>query len=164
MRASTLGRTVSAVLLPLLTLAMTGVISMPAAQSAQAAAAASSAVVYEGQAVVTTNKHRTRHHLHVLRADRCLSRFANRQAARMASQHRIFHQYLQPIVRRCGLRHVGENVAVGYSSGKSVVSDGWMHSVGHRRNILTRGFRIVAVGAAQDGAGRWYTAQVLGRR
>lgn len=82
----------------------------------------------------------------------------------MAAQGRIFHQDLNPVLGRCGLRLVGENVAVGYRSGKSVVNDGWMRSPGHRHNILMGPFRVVAVGAAQDVAGRWYTAQVLGSR
>lgn len=150
------------VLRPLLPLIMVGVIPMAAPASAQVAA--SSAAAYESQAVETTNKQRTRRDLRSLRTNACLTRFADRQAVRMADQRRIFHQDLSPVLRRCGLGRVGENVAVGYPSGKSVVKDGWMRSSGHRRNILTRGFRIVAVGAAQDAGGRWYTAQVFGRR
>ena len=40
----------------------------------------------------------------------------------------------------------------------------WMASPGHRANILNRGFRIVAVAARQSAGGRWYSAQVFGRR
>jgi uncharacterized protein YkwD len=58
---------------------------------------------------------------------------------------------------------VGENVAYGYTSGREVVQ-GWMHSPGHRANILNRGFRVVAVAAAESDSGRWYAAQVFGRR
>lgn len=167
LRAPTLGRTLArtlshnlaVTLAPLLTLAMVGIVPMSSAQ-----AAVSSTAVYEHQAVKATNSHRTRRDLRALRTSACLSRYAERQADRMASQHRIFHQDLSPVLRGCGLRRVGENVASGYESGRSVVSDGWMKSAGHRRNILTRGFRIVAVGSARDEAGRWYTAQVLGRR
>ena len=39
-----------------------------------------------------------------------------------------------------------------------------MRSEGHRANILSRGFRLVAVGARRDGDGTWYAAQVFGRR
>lgn len=154
-------RTLARVLLPLLTLAMIGAVPV---SSAQAAVTSATAAVYENQAVNSTNNQRARRHLRTLRTDACLTRFANRQAVRMATQHRIYHQDLGPVLRKCGLRRVGENVAVGYASGKSVVNDGWMHSPGHRHNILTRPFRVVAVGAAQDDHGRWYTAQVLGHR
>lgn len=45
----------------------------------------------------------------------------------------------------------GENIASGYSTAASVV-DGWMHSAGHRMNILTAPFTHIGLG--QDGA-RW---------
>lgn len=142
---------------------MVGVIPMSSAP-ASAQVALSSEVAYESQAVSTTNVRRKRRDLRALHTDRCLARFAERQAARMAEHDRLFHQDLSLVLRRCGLRRVGENVAYGYASGRSVVNDGWMRSPGHRRNILTRAFRVVAVGTARDGTGRWYTAQVLGRR
>lgn len=149
----------AALLLPLLTLAMSGVIPMASAQAAVA-----SASVYERQAVKVTNSHRVRRDLRALRTNGCLLRYAERQARRMAAQHRLFHQDLSPVLRGCGLRRVGENVASGFESGREVVSEGWMLSAGHRHTILTRAFRITAVGSARDDAGRWYTAQVLGRR
>ena len=62
-----------------------------------------------------------------------------------------------------GAGAVGENVAMGYRSGGSVVT-GWMGSEGHRANILTPTYRAVGMGAARDADGRWWVAQVLGRR
>lgn len=117
---------------------------------------------YELQAVEVTNDHRDEHGLRRLRTDECLARFANRHAARMAQQQRLFHQDPSPVLRHCELSRVGENVAYGYSNGRTVVS-GWMRSPGHRANILAPPFRLVAVGAVQSDTGRWYTAQVLGR-
>lgn len=169
--ARTLTRNLALTFTPLLTLAMVGVIGSNATASTStstghtvARSSASSSATYEQQAIAATNTQRSRYKMRGLRADSCLTRFANRQAARMADQRRIYHQDLSPIMGRCNLSGVGENVAYGYPSGTSVVNKGWMESAGHRHNILTRRFRIVAVGAAQDGSGRWYTAQVLGRR
>lgn len=125
---------------------------------------ASAAETYERQAVQATNAARDARDLPALRTDNCLSRFANRQARRMADEQVMFHQDLHPILRACGLRSVAENVAYGYSTGRSVVTDGWMESPGHRANILTGAHRIVAVGSVMDEDGRWWTAQVLGRR
>ena len=58
----------------------------------------------------------------------------------------------------------GENVAYGYPNGRAVVNQGWMKSEGHRANILSRGFKLVAVAARRDDDGTWYAAQVFGRR
>jgi uncharacterized protein YkwD len=59
---------------------------------------------------------------------------------------------------------VGENVAYGYPNGRSVVNDGWMRSPGHRANILNPDFRLMGIGARKGHDGRWYVAQVLGRK
>ncbi|MFC6342709.1 CAP domain-containing protein, partial [Nocardioides hankookensis] len=90
--------------------------------------------------------------------------FAERWARHMARTGRLVHQDLQPIARRCGLRMAGENIAYGYSSGRSVVNRGWMHSEGHRENILRPSYRLMGIGAARDRHGRWWTSQVFGRR
>ncbi len=118
---------------------------------------------YEGTAVAATNDQRAAVGLPSLKRDGCLQRFAARQAARMAKQREMFHQDLGPILHKCHVRAVGENVAYGFDSGSSVVNDGWMNSAGHRANILNRNFRLVAV-AAHEAGGRWYVAQVFGRR
>ena len=50
----------------------------------------------------------------------------------------------------------GENVAMGYPTARSVVR-AWMHSAGHRANILNPRFRHVGVGLrrAADGTPYW---------
>ena len=79
----------------------------------------------------------------------------------MATEQRMYHQNLGPILSACNLRAVGENVAYGYSSGAAVMN-GWMNSSGHRGNIMNDRYRLLGVGAAQDSDGRWYAAQVFG--
>ena len=76
----------------------------------------------------------------------------------------MYHQDLGPVMDGCGLSNAGENVAYGYPSGRAVVRRGWMHSEGHRANILSRDYRLVAVAARRDDGGTWYVAQVFGRR
>ena len=119
---------------------------------------------YGSAAVKATNAVRRAHGLHTLRTDRCLQRYASAQAARMAAQRRMFHQDIVATLHRCHLSSIGENVAVGYTSGRSVVRSGWMQSPPHRANILHRSFRIVAVGARRGSDGRWYASQLLARR
>ena len=52
------------------------------------------------------------------------------------------------IVSRHG-RRIGENIAGGYQTPEDVV-DGWMHSEGHRKNILHPDFTELGVGYAYE--------------
>ena len=128
------------------------------------AAAQSPERSYQDQAFTATNQQRDRHDRSALSHQDCVQRYAVRQAARMARQDRMFHQDLGPVMRDCGLRMAGENVAYGYPTGRSVVNAGWMHSEGHRANILNPSYRLLGVGARRSDEGRWYAAQVFGRR
>lgn len=111
-----------------------------------------------------TNVVRGSHDLRRLHDSSCLERYAAAQARRMASQRRMFHQNIVVALRRCHLHSVGENVAVGYPSGRGVVRRGWMHSAPHRANILHRSYRLLAVEARKGADGRWYASQLFGRR
>jgi uncharacterized protein YkwD len=129
-----------------------------------ATAEAGPASDYARAAVRATNAARVEHDRRPLRVVDCLQDFARRQAGAMARQERMFHQDLGPMMERCHLVSAGENVAYGYPTGRSVVNRGWMEFDGHRANILSRGFRLVAVAARRDDDGTWYAAQVFGRR
>jgi uncharacterized protein YkwD len=128
-----------------------------------AVSAPSPATQYATQAFRATNDTRSAHHLARLVTDPCVQRFARAQAVRMASRNEMFHQELGPILRTCGLDLVAENVAYGYPTGTAVVR-GWMGSPGHRANILNGSYRLMAVAARKGSDGRWYAAQVFGRR
>ena len=56
----------------------------------------------------------------------------------------------------------GENVALGQSNAAEVLKS-WMHSPGHRTNILNRDFTEMGAGYAIDRAGRPYYVQVFAR-
>lgn len=119
---------------------------------------------YQRQAHDATNKNRTANGLKALKRTDCVQRFAVRQAKAMAQQENMFHQELGPILDACGLSMVGENVAYGFSTGRSVVNAGWMESEGHRANILNPDYRLMGIGARKGHDGRWYVAQVFGRK
>ena len=127
------------------------------------AQAAGPETAYARQAFAATNDARADAGLKALRKNRCLQKFAKAQAKLMAQHEEMFHQELGPILSRCGLSGVGENVAYGYASGRSVVDDGWMNSEGHRANILGS-YRLMAIGARKGHDGRWYVAQVFGSK
>lgn len=112
--------------------------------------------------VALTNGARTAHDEPALRTHDCLTRFAQRQARRQARQQRMFHQDLGVVLRRCHLSAVGENVAYGFSTARSV-HRAWMNSPGHRANILNGGYRRVGVGVARSAGGALYFAMVFGR-
>jgi uncharacterized protein YkwD len=129
-----------------------------------AQASATRATSYADAAFRATNAHRADQGRVQLREGACLTRMAERWARHMARTGRMVHQDLGPIARRCGLSMVGENIAMGYSSGRVVVNRGWMRSEGHRANILRREYRLMGIGAARDSNGRWWASQVFGRR
>lgn len=131
--------------------------------SATSAEAAGPATAYQRQAFVATNHQRVRHDRVELTKRACLTRLAVHQAKRMAARERIFHQDLGPVLRSCGLSMAGENVASGFRTGRSVVDDGWMHSSGHRANILEPRYRLMGIGARRGDDGAWYVSQVFGR-
>jgi uncharacterized protein YkwD len=149
----------TALVLATLLLLPVGLVSLGAS-----ADAATPAARYSRAAVKATNAARHAHDLRRLRTDACLQRYAARQAGRMASQRRMYHQDLGVPMRACGLSMAGENVAYGYRTGRGVVRNGWMRSPGHRANILQPRYRILAVSARKGGDGRWYACQLFGRR
>jgi len=135
----------------------------PATGHAETATASRAAQDYGRDAFRATNQVRGNRDRSLLGHHDCLHEYAKRQARRMAERQEIWHQDLQRVIRDCHLDYVGENVAAGFTTGRSVVRDGWMESEGHRENIVDRGFRRVEVVARQGEDGRWYAAQVFGR-
>lgn len=140
----------------------------PAGSAAPAAAPAPAATKpsgnhFERTVHQATNQRRVKHDRDKLSQGACVKRFAVRQAKRMARQERMYHQDLQPVLEECGLRGVGENVAYGQPTAKAMVK-AWMHSEGHRANILSKDWTLLGVGARKSESGRWYGAQVFGVR
>ena len=127
-------------------------------------AAASPAADYGRAAFKATNAQRDKRDRVALGRHDCLQEYAVRQARRMARAERIWHQNLGAVLRDCDMRFVGENVAAGFPTGRSVVVQGWMRSEGHRENILEPAFRRMGLAARRGDDGRWYAAQVFGRR
>lgn len=117
---------------------------------------------YGADVATEANAERVRRDVPALRPSSCLARFADRQAQRMADRQALDHQGLQAILASCQLLEVGENVAFGYP-GAPAVTQAWLRSPAHRANLLDPGHRLMAVAAHQDGDGRWYVSQVVGR-
>jgi uncharacterized protein YkwD len=126
------------------------------------------------------NAKRGRHNLQPLQLNSRLSTAARGHSRAMVRQHFFSHDSLDGTsflerIRRSGYLDgaaswaVGENIAWGsgrLSTPRSIAS-AWMHSPGHRANILSRTFRAIGIGIAtgtpSDGSGATYTTD-FGRR
>lgn len=64
----------------------------------------------------------------------------------------------QRVYLYCTYNPVGENIAYGYTSEKSVMN-GWLNSEGHRKNMLSPSYNIFAVSRKGN-----YWTMVLGRK
>jgi len=74
--------------------------------------------------------------------------------------HDGFRQRIDRISSRLGKLHVAaENVASGPMDAREVV-DGWLHSPGHRRNIMGD-FQLTGVGVAEAANGMIYFTQIF---
>ncbi len=119
------------------------------------------------------NAQRAARGLRPLRANARLALAAERHSADMAGRHYFAHvapSGLDPLARLerigyvagSGSWTVGENIAWGggpMATPRAIVKM-WMHSAGHRENILRSAFREIGVGviaSAPDGPGATYT-------
>ena len=133
----------------------------PSAAQADCGAAASArpASVSTASAIQATlcllNTQRAKHHLPPLRENTKLDRAARGHSHAMVNHHYFDHGDFVGRIHRAGYGGytLGENIAWGslqYSTPQSIV-DLWMHSPGHRANILRAKFRDIGIGIA-DGA------------
>jgi uncharacterized protein YkwD len=106
-----------------------------------------------------------------LRANPRLMRAAQLHAEQMARAGQLAHDlpnaaYPRTEDRLAAARYrwqmYGENVAQGQSNAAEAMRS-WMHSPGHRKNILNPGYTELGTGYAVDRAGRPYFVQVFGR-
>jgi uncharacterized protein YkwD len=118
------------------------------------------------------NSERRKHGIRPFKEDRRLTRASQRYAVVMSNRNIFAHgDFVGRIKAARYLRGaraytVGENIAWGswdYATPANIV-DGWMHSPGHRANILNGRFREIGLGVArgapvggQDRAGTYVT-------
>jgi uncharacterized protein YkwD len=110
------------------------------------------------------NQQRSRHGLRRLRRNAKLDLASTRHARSMAAHNFFEHGNFVGRIRTAhylqGARawRVGENIAWGSGvlGSPSEIMDAWMHSPGHRANILNRGFREIGIGVAPGTPARGY--------
>jgi len=113
------------------------------------------------------NRQRSAHGLRPLRLDSRLSLAARDRANDMFEKHYFNHvspDGIDPFswALRRGYRYslIGENLALGYR-GSGPIVDGWMHSPGHRENILTGEFDEVGIAIGDGSPTRGYRGPLV---
>jgi len=135
--------------------------SAPAPAVAPAAAEPAAPSV-EGQVLALVNVQRATVGCGALTADPALSALARAHSADMRDRDFFDHvnpDGLDPFERgsRAGVVVHAENLADGQAD-PAAVMDAWMHSAGHRANILDCDLTRLGVGVAEGAGGPWWTA------
>ncbi len=111
----------------------------------------------------SANRERIAQQLPPLKWNNALAEAARHHALLMAKRDDLSHQLPgePPLVQRAGqagarFSQVGENIAVGPRAPS--IHTGWMHSPGHRANILDVHFTALGVGVIEDN-GQLYAAE-----
>ena len=121
------------------------------------------------ETLAAINAQRQAKRLAPLAADPRLTKAAIPHACDSASRNRMGHEGsdgsdLGDRATRAGysFREIAENVAQGYPS-PAAVTQGWMNSPGHRRNILMRNAKDAGIGIALGRGGEMHWVLNLGR-
>ena len=108
----------------------------------------------------SANRERVARQLPPLKWNSSLAEAARRHALRMAKQADLSHQLpgepsLSQRAAQAGARFsgIGENIAVGPRV--QSIQTGWMHSSGHRANILDAHFTALGVAVVEDNGQLW---------
>jgi uncharacterized protein YkwD len=113
---------------------------------------------WETKVLKLTNARRKAHGRKPLQAATCPDRLAEHWTRHMARTHDFEHQSLDRFFDCVNVHAAGENIAVGYETPRQLVS-GWMHSPGHRANILSRHFHRIGISGWRDAGGHTYATQ-----
>ncbi|WP_419418958.1 CAP domain-containing protein [Legionella sp. D16C41] len=111
------------------------------------------------------NQYRSKHSLSPLQLDESISKEATLHSQNMAAHRVPFgHQgfstrikHLYSVIK--GARAGAENVAYNYKTAK-IVTDGWIKSPGHRKNIMGN-YNLTGIGIAYDKEGKIYYTQLF---
>ncbi|MFI8854251.1 CAP domain-containing protein [Streptomyces sp. 891-h] len=125
-------------------------------------AAADQEAAAESEVLALVNQERAKAGCRPLKADRRLAELAGEYSEDMA--RRGFFSHTSPDgkspwdrAEAAGISDLGgENIARGQANARSVM-DSWMHSPGHRANILNCDYRTLGVGAHFAEGGPWWT-------
>ena len=113
---------------------------------------------WEERVVALTNTRRRAHGRTPLKAAACADKYAEPWTRHLARQQVLEHQDLTPVLSCPHTSYAGENIAFGYETPRALVR-AWMHSSGHRANILSRHFDRIGVAGWRATNGVTYATQ-----
>jgi uncharacterized protein YkwD len=93
-----------------------------------------------------------------VRAAACADKYAEPWTRHLARRQVLEHQDLTPMLSCPHTSYAGENIAFGYETPRALVR-AWMHSPGHRANILSRHFDRIGVAGWRATNGVTYATQ-----
>jgi uncharacterized protein YkwD len=88
----------------------------------------------------------------------CPDGFAEPWTKHLATKQVLVHQDLTPMLSCPHTSYAGENIAYGFETPRALVS-AWMHSAGHRANILSPHFHRIGVSGWRATDGVTYATQ-----
>ncbi|MBF4162335.1 CAP domain-containing protein [Nocardioides acrostichi] len=115
---------------------------------------------YQAAARRTVNHQRDAHHVSTLVKQGCVQAFARRQARKMATEQKVWHQDLSSVRSSCGVGATAENLAYGFPTGRKTVL-AWMDSWSHRANILNGTHQYMGLAARRGSNGAWYVCLLV---
>jgi uncharacterized protein YkwD len=127
-------------------------------RSARAATVTPRSDHWEARVVALTNQRRKAHGVKPLKAAPCPDGFAEPWTRHLATKRVLVHQDLGPLLQCPHTSTAGENIALGYETPRALVS-AWMHSAGHRANILNPQFHRIGVSGWRATDGTTYATQ-----
>jgi uncharacterized protein YkwD len=113
---------------------------------------------WETKVLKLTNARRKAHGVKPLKASPCADGLAEPWTRHMARTQVLKHQSLDPFFDCRDVSYAGENIAYGYETPRALVN-AWMHSAGHRANILSRHFHRLGVSGWRATNGQTYATQ-----
>jgi uncharacterized protein YkwD len=113
---------------------------------------------WEKRLVELTNARRRAHGRSPLEAAPCPDGFAEPWTKHLATKQVLVHQDLTPMLSCPHTSYAGENIAYGFETPRALVS-AWMHSAGHRANILSPHFHRIGVSGWRATDGVTYATQ-----
>jgi uncharacterized protein YkwD len=118
-----------------------------------------SADATEAGIVHEMNRYRVHFGLPALHTSGSLHRAADAHSASMLRHNTMTHGAFGARVRHyVHVRSIGENLAWMQRCDAAAIVSMWMNSAGHRKNMLTRGFRRVGVGRKANSSACFVTA------
>lgn len=113
------------------------------------------------------NVEREKNNLKPLKIDNHLNKIAIVKAKDMAREKKMSHTSKKfgvtfNLIKKEGISYTkaAENIASGHKT-PEFVTERWLKSKGHRKNILERDYRFIGIGKATDNNGKIYWVQIF---